>query len=179
MSNDQNWYTTAFKSWQTKVLGPKPTAEQLAQIHGLKAKPGKQAMACAMALRDVGVTNAQIVMVCGNPQLNKMRGFITDSYLKRIPVAPDEHGHTVYKLEVTPKGKQRIARSEQQASKLESEGKGTADEKQPAKAKGKAKGTVKAKGKGKPKAADTATSEAVNAAEPVPAPQPADENQAA
>lgn len=184
MSNDNNWYSNVFKSWQVKQLGPKPTVDQLAAIHKLNARPGKQALACAMALRECGVTGAQIVIACGAPQLNKMRGFITDALLKRLPASPSPEGHTVYRLEVTPKGKQRIQRSEAQAAKADAEGKGTADEKQPtkAKAKGKGKGTVKAKAKGKPKAkAETATSEAVNAVETVPTEQPTapDENQAA
>lgn len=106
-----NWYGTVFKAWQAKQLGPKPTADQLASIHNLGARPGKQALAIAMGLRDCGVTNGQIVIACGAPQLNKMRGFITDALLKRLPVSPSPEGHTVYKLEVTPKGNQRIART--------------------------------------------------------------------
>jgi hypothetical protein len=118
MSNDQtNWYGNVFKSWNVKALGPKPTAEMLANIHGLQARPGKQALACAMALRDCGVTAGQIVIACGAPQLNKMRGFITDALLKRLPVAPSAEGHTVYKLELTAKGKQRVERTAKAAEK--------------------------------------------------------------
>lgn len=201
MANDQNWYTGVFKSWQVKLLGPKPTSEQLASVHNLKAKPGKQALATAMALRDCGVTNPQIMIACGNPQLNKMKGFVTDALLKRIPVPPTAEGHKVYKLEITPKGRQRIARSEQADQKLDAAGKVVeADEKQPAKRPSKAKGAPKAKAKAKvseadvrlsegralaakakPKAkAETVTSETASAVETVPAPQPAvDENQQA
>lgn len=171
MSNETNWYGNVFKSWNVKALGPKPTAEMLASIHGLKARPGKQALACAMALRDCGVTAGQIVIACGAPQLNKMRGFITDALLKRLPVPPSPEGHTVYKLELTAKGKQRVASTEKAAQKAAEAGEGEAEAK-PAKAKPvKAKAAVKAARKVKAKAAvaakadETPTSEADKAAE--------------
>jgi len=133
--NHTDWYGNVFKAWQGKVLGAKPTAEMLQSIHGLGARPGKQALACAMALRSEGVTAGQIVIACGAPQLNKMRGFITDALLKRQAVAPSSEGHTVYKLELTAKGKQRIERTEKAAAAKAAEGAAEA----PAKAKGKAK----------------------------------------
>jgi hypothetical protein len=123
MSNQTDWYGTVFKGWQAKLLGPKPTADMLASIHNLGARPGKQALAIAMGLRDCGVTNSQIVIACGAPQLNKMRGLITDSYLKRVPVSPSPEGHTVYKLNVTPKGLQRIDRTVKAAVKADEAGK--------------------------------------------------------
>jgi len=165
MSNDSNWYGNVFKSWQAKQLGPKPTAEMLATIHGLGARPGKQALAIAMGLRDCGVTNSQIVIACGAPQLNKMRGFITDAFLKREPVPPSAEGHTVYKLTLTGKGKQRVERAAKAAEKAAEAGAGEAEAK-PAKAKkaaakaaGKAKGKAKAKPEADTAAAETATSE--------------------
>lgn len=115
-ANHTDWYSNVFKAWQGKVLGSKPTAEMLQSIHGLGARPGKQALACAMALRSEGVTAGQIVIACGAPQLNKMRGFITDALLKRQAVAPSSEGHTVYKLELTAKGKARIERAEKAAA---------------------------------------------------------------
>lgn len=102
------WYENVFKAWQAKTVGTKPTAAQLDTVHKLGARPGKQALASAMALRDCGVTGAQIVMACGAPQLNKMRGFITDGLLKREAVPPTSIGHTVYKLTLTAKGAARI-----------------------------------------------------------------------
>lgn len=166
MSNDQaNWYGNVFKSWQAKVLGPKPTAEMLATIHGLQARPGKQALACAMALRDCGVTAGQIVIACGAPQLNKMRGFITDALLKRLPVAPSPEGHTVYKLELTAKGKQRVERT---AKALEAKvAAGEAEGDKPKAKPVKAKAAVKAARKAKVKAAVAAKAEetAINEAD--------------
>lgn len=169
MSNETNWYGNVFKSWNIKHLGAKPTAEMLATIHGLQARPGKQALACAMALRDCGVTAGQIVMACGAPQLNKMRGFITDALLKRLPVAPSAEGHTVYKLELTAKGKQRVERT---AKALEA--KAAAGEADTADKPVKAKAAVKAARKAKVKAAvaakadETAINEADTAADAVP-----------
>ncbi len=104
------WYADTFKAWQGKLLGPKPTAEMLGTIHGLGARPGKQALANAMALRDCGVTGSQIVIACGAPQLNKMRGFISDGLLKREAVPP-QGSHTVYKLTLTAKGASRVKAS--------------------------------------------------------------------
>jgi hypothetical protein len=173
MSNDQaNWYGNVFKSWNVKALGPKPTAEMLASIHGLQARPGKQALACAMALRDCGVTAGQIVIACGAPQLNKMRGFITDALLKRLPVAPSAEGHTVYKLELTAKGKQRVDRTAKAAEAKAAAGEAeTADKpkgkKAATKAAGKPKGTAKRKPKAEPAAVETVASEADTVTETV------------
>lgn len=100
------WYADVFKAWP-KGVGPKPSAADLDTIHKLGARPGKQAMANAMALRADGVTGSEIVIVCGAPQLNKMRGFITDALLKREAVPP-RNNHTVYKLTVTAKGQARV-----------------------------------------------------------------------
>lgn len=108
MTDATKWYANVFKTWQVKLMGPKPTAEHLTSIHHLGARPGKQALANAMSLRECGVTNLQIIAACGAPQLNKMRGFISDGYLKRLPTAPDGKNHQVYRCEVTPKGLKRI-----------------------------------------------------------------------
>lgn len=175
--SDQNWYTHTFKGWQGKLYGSKPTAELLASIHNLGARPGKQAMACAMALRPEGVTNAQIVMVCGAPQLNKMRGFITDGLLKRVPVAPDANGHSVYKLELTGKGSKRIETTLAWLAKAAEAAEGD----KPAKAAGKPKGKAKAKKAAKAKPAETPVSEPAKPAEghvPVNEPVTADQPQA-
>lgn len=103
------WYGHMLKGWQTKVVGAAPTAEMLANVHGLGCRPGKQAMAIAMALRPNGVTGSQIVVACGAPQLNKMRGLISDGVLKREAVPPQaETGHTVYKLTLTAKGAAKV-----------------------------------------------------------------------
>lgn len=109
-TNAATHYAPLFKNWQLKVLGPKPTAEQLASVHGLGCRPGKQSLAIAMSTRDCGVTGSQIVMACGAPQLNKMRGLVADALLRELPAPLAENGHKVYRNEVTAKGKQRIER---------------------------------------------------------------------
>jgi hypothetical protein len=100
-------YADVFKTWQSKLVGSKPARESLDTIHKLGARPGKQALANAMAMRPEGVTGSEIVIACGAPQLNKMRGFVTDGLLKREAVPP-RNGHTVYKTSLTAKGAQRI-----------------------------------------------------------------------
>lgn len=166
-SNEANWYTTTFKAWpgKAKLLGPKPTADMLASVHNLGARPGKQALAIAMGLRDGGVTGAQIVMACGAPQLNKMRGFITDALLKREATPPSSEGHTVYKLVVTPKGKQRIERTVKQLAAKAADGEG---ETKPGKAAGKVKAAAKAKPVTVTAPPAAPTSEAGNGDQPQP-----------
>lgn len=103
-------YASLFSGWQANVLGPKPTADQLAKIEGLGLRSGKQALAIAMSLRDIGVTGKQIVIACGAPQLNRMRGLIAEGLLKRQVVSANGEGHTVYKNTVTAKGESEIKR---------------------------------------------------------------------
>lgn len=106
-------YPTFFKKWQTagmlKLLGPKPTAEQLAKVHALGPRPGKQAFIIAMSLRDCGVTPAQMVLITGTKHLNKMGDLTTDAYLREV-LMPQVDGMKCYKREITPKGAQRIER---------------------------------------------------------------------
>jgi hypothetical protein len=109
-------YATLLKGWHDKQLGPKPTAELLSTVHALGLRPGKQALANAMALRVDGVTGAQIVMATGAPQLNRMRGLIAAGDFKRAMVAPNEQGHTVYKVTLTPKGEERVKRTSEAAA---------------------------------------------------------------
>lgn len=140
MTDASTHYAGFFKGWLASKLGPKPTADQLDAVHNLGARPGKQALAIAMGLRDDGVTNSQIVMATGAPQLNKMRGFITDAFLKRLPAPQGDNGHTVYKLAITPKGTQRIERAKANALKQAEAEKAEADAPaKPVKAKVKAK----------------------------------------
>lgn len=135
-NNATGWYANVFKGWPTKLVGPQPNAAQLNTIHMLGARPGKQALANAMALRDGGVTGAQIVMACGAPQLNKMRGFVTDGLMRFEAVPPADNGHKVYKLVVTAKGNARIAKAEAaQAAALANGGKVAPKAKRKAKAK--------------------------------------------
>lgn len=127
LNNDATgWYGDFFKVW-AKQHGPKPSADQLDAMHCLGLKPGKQALACAMALRDCGVTGPQIVLACGAPQLNRMRGLIDDKLVARLPASPDAvqgKTHTVYKLVITPKGQKRIDTKRAQLAAGEAEAQG-------------------------------------------------------
>ena len=113
--NVTDWYATTFKAWP-KQVGPKPTAEALDTIHKLGARPGKQALANALMLRECGVTGGQIVMACGAPQLNKMRDFVAKGLAKRVPISNSAEGHTVYKLELTAKGQAKVKRAAEAAT---------------------------------------------------------------
>lgn len=111
-------YADVFKGWQVKLLGGKPTREALATIHALGLRPGKQALANALAMRPDGVTGSEIVIACGAPQLNRMRGLISDALVKREAVPP-RGGHTVYKLTLTAKGAARIKGAADKAAKAD------------------------------------------------------------
>lgn len=111
------WYGHMAKGWPVKQVGVMPSGETLATVHGLGCRPGKQAMAIAMAMRSSGVTGSQIVIACGAPQLNKMRGLIADGVLKREAVPPQgDTGHTVYKLTLTAKGAGKVKAAEKAVS---------------------------------------------------------------
>src|SRR5882724_2008034 len=88
-------YPTFFKTWQTagmlKLLGPKPTSDQLAKVHALGPRPGKQAF------------------IIATKHLNKMGDLTTDAYLREV-LMPQVDGMKCYKREITPKGAQRIER---------------------------------------------------------------------
>lgn len=152
------WYANVFKGWPVKLVGPQPTDAQLSIIHNLGARPGKQALANAMALRDGGVTGSQIQIACGAPQLNKMRGFVTDGLMKFVAVPPADNNHKVYKLVVTAKGQARIDKAVKAAELAALNGDAETAPKAPKKAKAK-KATVEAP------AAETVTSEAPTANE--------------
>ena len=162
VQNATGWYSHVFGDWQGKLLGRKPTAAELSTIHALGARPGKQALANAMALRESGVTGSQIIIACGAPQLNKMRGFIADGMLKRIPTAPSAEGHQVYKLELTAKGQAKVKAAEKADADAKAE--------KPKQAKPKsAKSARKAERKAKVKAAEAEKVEAAPV-EPVTVP---------
>lgn len=142
MTEHSNYYADVLKGWQTKFWGSKPTAEMFANAHGLGCRPGLQALAVAMSLRPEGVTGSQIQGACGNPQLNKMRGLATDSYLKSEAMTRSPLGHKVYKFALTAKGSKRVESAAKREAALVEAGKATDDGK-PAKG-GKAKAAKKA-----------------------------------
>lgn len=109
--NGAGFYKSFFKGW-AKSLGSKPGDDLLATIHALGARPGKQALANAMMLRPEGATAGQIVQACGAPQLNKMRELVARKLVTRdMNVAPNEAGHTVYKIVLAAKGKAAVEKA--------------------------------------------------------------------
>lgn len=154
--NHRAYYATVWPNWQTKLLGPQPTNEQLAVIHGLKARPGKQALANAMALRDGGVTGSQIksavALIDGgsNPQLNKMRSLVTAGLLAWVPM-PVTGGGKVYRTKLTPLGASMV-KGNATATVHVTTGLKAVAPKAPAKPKAKRKPAIKAPGTGEPAA---------------------------
>lgn len=158
-----NAYANFFADWQVKLLGAKPTVDMLTSAaafcgHGT---PGKQCLALAMAMRPEGVTAGQMQIACGGPQHNFRRGLVTDGHLKPVATPKNAAGHTVYRVELTAKGKAYIAK----ADKADAEKAAKADK--PATAK-----------PAKPRAAKPAKADAVTVT-PAPAPvtAPADAGQ--
>ena len=107
-NNHRAHYVAVWPNWVTKTMGAQPTNDQLAIVHALGLRPGKQAMVCAAALRDTGVTSHQMLMISaafdGNPtpQRNRLMGLISTGEFKREAAAG------AYKVTLTPKGKQYV-----------------------------------------------------------------------
>jgi hypothetical protein len=112
--------------WPGDYVGAKPTADHLLTYHRLGARHGKQCLAGAMALREQGVTGSEITIACTAPQLNKMRGFITDGLVKRVTLGKRNNGE-IYKLVLTPKGEKRVATAITREQALEAAGQVTDD----------------------------------------------------
>ena len=119
MSNTENvlgWYATVLNGWQVKALGPKPTAELFTQAHALGCRPGKQALAMAMYLREGGATDGQVKMACiiqwgsSGSHHNKRRDLIGAKFVKAKPVVSDAQGHKVYAIALTATGTAKVAK---------------------------------------------------------------------
>lgn len=105
-----NHYSGILKNWP-KEAGPKPTAADLEKVHATGSRPGSKAtFALAMYLREHGATSKQITAAVKSPQLNKMRHLVDSGVLKKVPMARDSDGHTVYKVTLTGKTKERAKR---------------------------------------------------------------------
>ena len=108
-------YSNVLKHWHTKTFGPKPTIEQLAVAHSF-CRPGKEALAIAMNLRDGGASTAQIIAACAanwgssGTHNNKREKLITQKYAKKVTMADDQFGHTVYKIALTEKGEAKVGK---------------------------------------------------------------------
>jgi hypothetical protein len=151
-----SYYTNVMQSW-SKPLGSKPSEAQLSLAH-VFGRPGKQSLAVAMALRDGGVTGAQIKLASSlvdgkaTPQLNHMRDLIAAKLFTR------EAGDG-YCLTLAPKGQQFVDLHGAKAAEKVTGGKPVA----------KAKGKAVKKAKAKPAPAETPTPEAATVTEGQPA----------
>ena len=102
-----SYYTNVMQSWSSSELGKKPTEAELSLAH-VFGRPGKQSLAVALALRDGGVTGAQIKAVSAlvdgkpTPQLNHMRDLVKARLFTREAVTG------AYALTLAPKGQQFV-----------------------------------------------------------------------
>lgn len=103
-------YANFFKGWAVKSTGPKPTQAQLDVAEGLGARQGsKVALALAMYQRPQGATQGQVIVACGGPQLNKLRGLIAAGKVSRVSMPNDAAGHTVYRMAL--KGRKKAVKA--------------------------------------------------------------------
>lgn len=98
------FYAQWLENWVVNNSGPKPTAAMIDTFAALGAEHGKQCLVGAMSLRPGGVIRREFLNTVGNPQLNKMGGFVKTGLLERHLVA-DRQGQKVYYHTLTPKGK--------------------------------------------------------------------------
>lgn len=116
MSKNENtgWYDTVLKAWP-KQAGAKPSVENFATAHKLGCRPGKQALAMAMYLRDGGATDGQVKLAAivqwgsSGSHHNKRRDLVGAGLVKAKPVVSDAQGHKVYAIALTDKGTKKLA----------------------------------------------------------------------
>lgn len=91
-------YREIFDGW-TKEAGPRPTKDELEQVHALgDCRPGsKDAFAVAMALRPGGATQNQIIAALGRPHRNKIAALVAKGTAVRIFSQP-HNGTVCYKI---------------------------------------------------------------------------------
>jgi hypothetical protein len=100
------------KHWPREA-GPVVTEAQLQAAAALVKRPGTgKHLGAAMALRDGGCTQAQVVLATGDTQLNVLRDAVTAKLARAMPMPVNGAGHKVYRIELTAKagGKPRAAR---------------------------------------------------------------------
>lgn len=126
--------------WHSASMGDKPALTLFEAAHALGCRPGKQALARALEMRDGGATDGQIKAACiaqwGNSgSHHNKRGEL--SAAKLVTVVKSKPGaHTVYSIKLTDKGTARVKAGGPEAVIVETV---------KPKAKGKAKGAVKPK----------------------------------
>lgn len=109
MAKHNDWYGETFKAWP-KQAGNKPTEVMLKTVHAF-GRPGKQSMALAMAMRPEGVTASQVLLALSAPQNNHRVKVLRQGYFKQVPASKTAANHTVYKVELTAKGKAKADRA--------------------------------------------------------------------
>lgn len=156
------WYAAILAGWQVKLMGAKPTADQLSTPLYWGYRAGSEALHLAMCLRPEGCTVQQFCTAgsCG-PANNKRRDVVSHRKLATVTVSGTPYA---YKLVMTAKGRDALKAGIAKVAAGEVEAKVKA--KAPAKAAKAAKGKVNAKGRNvkapKAKPAPVASPAAVN-----------------
>ncbi len=123
-SNHLSWYATILGDWQTKICGPKPTADQFKVVHGWGFRPGVEALHLAMCLRKEGCTVRQFCVAGSCGPANNKRGLVVKRGLATVTVTGKPYAFT---LTPTAKGLALVKANEAKAQ--------AADEKAATKAK--------------------------------------------
>lgn len=163
----RSFYRNVFDKWQTKLLGPMPTAQQLAIAHALRVRgPGLEALAgVACMLREQGITRGQQRLISGlyrpgstGTHINCVFG--PGGYIEQGLMTDARDNAGVYRAKLTAKGEAVVARFADTASpKVERMVERSA-------------AARKAKGKGKGKRNGAAKGEAPVEATPAPVATP-------
>lgn len=175
------WYAAILAGWQVKLMGAKPTAEQLSTPLYWGYRAGSEALHLAMCLRPEGCTVQQFCTAgsCG-PANNKRRDVVSHRKLATVTVSGTPYA---YKLVMTAKGRDALKAGIAKVAAGEVEAKVKVKAKAPVKAAKPAKGKVNAKGRNvkapKAKPAPVAKPEAAEAVHVTPAPVTVDQHAAA
>jgi hypothetical protein len=123
-----NHYKNYLSKWP-KTAGPKPTVEQVEQVHAAGCRAGsKAALAASMYMRKDGATSQQVTAVVGSPQLNVRRFLINRGMAKAVPMPHDDKGHTVYKLTLQSSKKTRKTKSRKSKDTQETQDTGSSEQ---------------------------------------------------
>lgn len=100
------WFAAILAAWQVKLMGAKPTAEQLSVPLYWGYRAGSEALHLAMCLRPEGCTVQQFCTAgsCG-PANNKRRDVVSHRKLATVTVSGTPYA---YKLVMTAKGRDAL-----------------------------------------------------------------------
>lgn len=96
--------TERMKGWQPKIMGAKPTADQVTTAAAALRRHGTgKHLALAMYLRPNGATQGEVVLACHDTNINAYYDAVRGGQFEPVTL-PNRGGHKVYAL-VLPKAK--------------------------------------------------------------------------